>query len=167
MTTDAVIDAVLRNEGGFVDRADDHGGATNRGITSRTLGEYRGLGRPATVAEVKALGEKEARAIYLQRYVQPFALVPMDELKAQLVDIGVTDGPVSAVRMLQEVLGVPIDGIIGQRTLAALGATPWRLVSNGLVACRVVKYARLAERDETQRVFLRGWLNRAADFYVS
>lgn len=164
MTTDAILDEIIRREGGFVDQKNDHGGATNHGITSRVLGEWRRLGRPATVAEVKALGEKEARAIYLQRYVQPFALVPMDELKAQLVDFGVNAGPVTAIRCLQEVLGVPVDGVLGPRTLAAIGVTRWQLVNAGLVAKRIAYYRSLVKQDASQQVFQNGWIDRALEF---
>lgn len=166
MTTDAVIDDLLQKEGGFVDRAADRGHATNRGITSRTLGEWRRLGRPATVAEVKALTENEARAIYAQRYVQPFALIPFDELRAQLVDFGVNAGVFTATEALQDVLGVPVDGVLGPRTLSALGVLPWRIVSNALVAKRVAYYRDLVKHDASQAVFWDGWCNRALSFLV-
>jgi lysozyme family protein len=166
MTTDALIDDILAKEGGFVDHASDHGGATNRGITARTLGAWRALGRPATVAEVKALTEQEARAIYQQRYVQPFAAIPFDELKAQLVDFGVNAGPVTAIQALQDVLGVPVDGAIGSRTLAALSVQPWRLVSNALVAKRIAYYRDLVRRDASQAVFYQGWTDRSLSFLV-
>lgn len=164
MTTDALLDDLIRREGGFVNNVNDKGFATNYGITSRTLGEWRGLGRPASVAEVKALDEKEARAIYTARYVQPFRLIPFDELRAHLVDIGVQSGPVAAIEMLQQVLGVPVDGMLGPRTLAALGVLPWRVVNDAIVAHRVRFYRDLVKRDPTQSEFSAGWLTRTLEF---
>src|SRR5688572_7893012 len=113
MTTEELIDGILTREGGYVDHASDRGGPTNMGITAMTLGEWRRMGRPATRAEVKALKVEEARAIYWARYVVPFQMIPFDELKAQLVDYGVLSGPVTAIKALQHVLSVPVDGIIG------------------------------------------------------
>lgn len=164
MRTAELIDDLLRREGGFVDHPSDRGGATKYGVTSRTLGEWRRYGRPATVAEVKALKEEDAKAIYLARYVQPFNAIAFDELKAQLVDAGVQHGPVTAIRMLQEILGVPVDGILGPRTIAALGVVPWRIVNAGLVAKRIAYYRDIVKADPSQSVFGSGWLNRALEF---
>src|SRR5436190_782558 len=50
---EACIGFTLQFEGGFVNDPDDPGGAINLGVTVGTLSEV--LGRPATVAEVKAL----------------------------------------------------------------------------------------------------------------
>ena len=97
ITTDDVITRILAEEGGFSNDPSDHGGATNFGITAAELGRYRGYGRPATVAEVKALTEEEARAIYTTRYVPPFASIPFDTLRAQLVDYGVLSPTMEAV----------------------------------------------------------------------
>jgi len=66
---DAILDRIIRREGGYVNHPADRGGATNFGITAQTLGNWRKLGRPATVAEVMALTETEARAIYRQQYI--------------------------------------------------------------------------------------------------
>jgi lysozyme family protein len=148
MTTSEVIDGVLEREGGYSDHPSDRGGPTKYGITALTLGEWRRMGRPATRAEIKALEPDEARAIYTRRYVEPFAWVPFDGLRVQ-------------------VLGVTPDGIVGQRTRSALNAWPWRLVNNGVVAARVRLMSNIADEDESQRDFLRGWVKRAVSFYVT
>lgn len=164
MTTDQILDDIVQKEGGYADNPADHGGPTNFGISSNVLGEWRRLGRSATRAEVQALTIVEARQIYRRRYVQPFELVPFDGLRAQLVDIGVNQGPVTAVRLLQGVLGVPVDGIYGERTRAAVAIMPQRLTNAALVAVRVQRYSDLAEHEPSQRQFLRGWIVRAVSF---
>ena len=65
-TIEQILDDILRREGGYVNHPADRGGPTNFGITAQTLGSWRKLGRPATAAEVQALTEPEARAIYRQ-----------------------------------------------------------------------------------------------------
>jgi lysozyme family protein len=166
LTEAEIIDDVLKREGGYVNDPADRGGATNWGVTAKTLGEWRKLGRSATKEEVKKLTEAEARDIYQRRYVDPFAAVPFAELRAHLVDVGVNSGVLTAVKMLQQVLGVPVDGVLGERTKHAVAIVPWRLVNNGLVAIRVKHYATIAEEDATQRKFIRGWVNRAVTFIV-
>lgn len=168
MTTDDVLASIVEKEGGYQENKADRGnaneGATNFGITSRTLGDWRRLGRPATRAEVKALTLAEAKDIYAARYARPFEKVPFEHLRAHLIDVGALSGPVTAIRLLQDVLGVPVDGILGDRTLAALNIWPWRLVNNALVGARVKLFAQIAERDDTQRQFIRGWVNRSVSF---
>ncbi len=171
MTVDALLDGVLKREGGYQDNPTDRGnlggkGATNFGITSTTLGAWRRLGRPANKAEVRALQESEARAIYRAEYVRPFEAIPFDELKAQLVDIGITSSPHLATTLLQTVLGVKADGVLGERTLKALMLTPWTYVNDSLVAHRCKQLAHLAEKQHEQRIYVRGWINRAVQFTV-
>lgn len=63
---DAALAFTLRYEGGFVNNPRDPGGATNLGITQRTLSAWRR--RPVSVAEVRALTRDEAAAIYKALY---------------------------------------------------------------------------------------------------
>lgn len=166
MTTDELIDGILQREGGYSDRATDRGGVTNFGITAKTLGQWRRLGRVASRAEVVALTADEARQIYRAWYVKPFDTVPFDEIRAQLADIAVTSGQLQAMTLLQRALGVEPDGVLGPRTRAALAATPWRLTNMALVALRVRGMAVDAEQHPEQRESLRGWVNRAVSFIV-
>jgi lysozyme family protein len=108
---------VLKHEGGFVERSDDPGGATNMGITLRTLCEWRG-DDSLTANDLRTLTEAEAREIYFARYWNP---IRGDELPPGL-DLAVFDwavhGGVSrAARDLQAVLGVKVDGAIGRQTI--------------------------------------------------
>lgn len=164
MTTDDLLAAILAREGGFVDSSADRGGSTNFGITASTLGAWRHLNRQATAAEVKALQPDEARAIYRAQYLQPFDLVPFDQLKAQLCDAGVMSGVMATIKLLQTVLGVPVDGVLGDRTRAAIAVLPWRLVNDAFAARRMGLLVDIVNRDATQREFLLGWCRRAASF---
>lgn len=150
------VAVVLRHEGGFVDHPRDPGGATNMGITLRTLRDWRGddsLGADA----LRAMTEAEARAIYLARYWNP---VRGDELPPG-VDLAVFDWAVQggvgrAARDMQGALGVTADGAIGRQTLAALrGADPADVVRD--VCARRLAYLRIRPHWDT---FGRGWTRR-------
>src|SRR5581483_6485086 len=95
MANQAIIDRVLRYEGGFVNNAFDKGGPTNFGITAATLGAWRRLGRPATVEEVKALTAAEAGQIYEARFISDpgFDGIADDYLRTVVVDCAVLYGP--------------------------------------------------------------------------
>ena len=169
MTLDQVISDVLKREGGFVDDPADRGGATNMGITAAVLGEWRKLGRVATRAEVAALTEPEARAIYMKRYVidPGFGTIADDALCAQLVDFGVVSGPARAIRWLQRVLNVPATGLMDAATKAAFAAMPSRLVNDALVAARLYMIDDITDGDATQKKYEEGWENRALAFFLS
>jgi lysozyme family protein len=120
---DACLAEVLRQEGGYADNPADPGGATNMGITRKTLAGWRKV-TPWTLlpkTAVQQLTETEAAAIYKAQYWQPVA---GDELPAGLdlavFDFAVHSGPQRAVKTLQKLTGVPADGIVGPVTLSGI-----------------------------------------------
>ena len=66
------LDHVLLYEGGYADHPRDPGGATNMGITRKTLARWRRVSPwwKLPRAEVKALGRTEAARIYDAAYWQ-------------------------------------------------------------------------------------------------
>jgi len=166
LTTDEILDEVLRREGGYVDHPADRGGPTNRGITAATLGAWRTMGRPATREEVQALTMHEARVIYTQQYVTAprFDRIPDLRLRALLVDFGVHSGPTRAVRALQRAVDVPADGVIGPMTLRALALADGSAVYRSVLQERGELLAALLQRDASQREFAAGWIRRLMEF---
>lgn len=152
------VDWVLAKEGGYVDHPRDNGGATNFGITLRTLAAYRG--RAVTKGDVRNMTVEEARAIYLALYWNP---VRGDELPRGVdlcvFDAAVHSGPGNSARWLQQALGtVVVDGAIGPRTLAALRANQ---VSLNVFIMGLIDQRRVFLRGhEDWDVFGRGWTNR-------
>lgn len=169
MRIEAVISGLLEREGGYVDRHDDTGGPTNMGITAATLGIWRHLGRHATRDEVRKLQEPEARAIYYKRYVMDpgFDKLAFEPLIAQMVDFGVTSGPPRAIRWLQRVLGVPVTGLLDDRTGKALNLYPPRLVNDALVAARAFMVDAVTDSHLEDKQFEEGWESRALSFFLS
>jgi Glycosyl hydrolase 108/Predicted Peptidoglycan domain len=110
---------VLREEGGFVDNPADPGGATNMGITLRTLAAWRHA--PTSVEDVRNLSVDEAERIYRAHY---WNAMSCDSLPAgvdlMVFDFGVNAGPEEAIRTLQRAVGVTADGRMGPATLGAV-----------------------------------------------
>lgn len=137
---DTCIYMVFGHEKGFVNRPKtDAGGATNMGITIKTLSAWRG--HPVTVRDVQKLTRAEAFEIYASEYWNP---IRGDDLPTgldyALFDSCVTSGPNRTGRMLQTVLvaagvknadGSPlsIDGNIGKQTLYAISKYPGGVVA--------------------------------------
>jgi lysozyme family protein len=166
MTEDDLIDGVLEREQGFADHPNDRGGPTKFGITAQTLGLWRKLGRQATRAEVLALGTEEARAIYRARYIHDpgFDAIAYPPLRAQVIDDGVLSGPHEAIQTLQEVLGVPADGVFGPRTRAFLATKDQAVVHVRYLKARLERYAVIVRDNRSQGDFIHGWVLRALAF---
>src|SRR5690625_897685 len=109
---------VRRWEGGWSDHAQDPGGKTNHGITLATYTNWRrsqGLPDPSA-DDLRAISEEEVEAIYQQNYWDACRCDDLPPPIALLVfDMAVNAGPSRSARLLQEALGVTVDGIIGRR----------------------------------------------------
>jgi len=163
---DAILDEVLRREGGYVNHPADRGVPTKFGITAKTLGDWRRLGRAATSQEVAALTSEEARCIYRQRYVTDpgFEAITHEPLLAVLVDAGVHSGPKRAVEWLQTALGVSADGVLGPRTRTALQQADPVALYRLVFAARLRFLGRLITNDWRQAAFAAGWMARMAEW---
>jgi lysozyme family protein len=152
---DLSIALVLQHEGGFVQHPRDPGGATNFGITCGTLSRARG--RSASAEDVRQLTREEATSIYRRLYWNTVCADDLPPgLDLALFDLAVNSGPTRAVQMLQRIIGVEADGLIGPLTLRAVRkADPVETIRH-LTRARLGFLARLA----TWPVFGRGWRRR-------
>lgn len=164
MTTDEIITAILKREGGYTNHAADRGGPTNFGITQARLADWRG--HPVSADDVKALTENEAKNIYKVEYIERpgFSQIFDPMLQALLVDAGVNHGPRRAIKWLQKAVGEREDGVIGPKTLAAVTRLNSRKLYMEVLAQRIEFYGRLVTNDHSQAVFAAGWNARAAEF---
>lgn len=146
------LDLVFGHEGGYSNRRSDRGGPTKYGITHRTLAAWRGVSA-VSASEVKALTRAEAEDIYKAGYwSQCGGSILPSGLDYAVFDFGVNSGPARAVRYLQKVVGVTMDGSIGPMTLAAV-----RSYEDGLEKL-IVDYCAARMK------FLRGLSNRTTGF---
>jgi len=150
---------VLIHEGGYVDHPLDPGGATNMGITRRTLAASRAISpwRKLLKSEVRNLTRREAGRIYRARY---WDVVAGDSLPSgvdyAVFDYAVNSGPARAAKALQHVVGVASDGIIGPETLRAITAQEAAETISKLVRYRM----KFLQRLRTWKTFGRGWNSR-------
>ena len=156
---------LLRIEGGYVNHKNDRGGCTNKGITLNTFRTYYGAGLDCD--DLKNLTENQAGDIYKKEYWDKCSAdkIADSNLAYLLVDFAVNSGPKTAIKTLQEIVGVEVDGIIGNNTLFAINSyyNPKELFDL-LLEARKNYYYKLVEEDESQEVFLKGWLNRLEEF---
>ena len=164
---DSALDEIMESEGGFQQWEEDRGNyvngrliGTNRGVTPNALADYRGVDPSTiTVDDIKNVSDEEARDIFLQKYYFANGLDRLPQhLQANVLDMYVNSGT-NAISILQDMLGVERDGILGPETLQALENSN---ITNQMYAERRIEYYnRVARNNPSQRRFLQGWLNRA------
>jgi lysozyme family protein len=113
------LSITLGYEGGDVNNPKDSGGHTNFGITQKVYDSYR-LNRELTSQSVSAITYDEVQQIYYSQYWQP---IRGDDLPVGLslavFDYAVNSGVSRAVKDLQRVLNVSVDGQLGEVTCKA------------------------------------------------
>jgi lysozyme family protein len=156
---DECLAFTLREEGGYSNDPLDHGGATNFGITQKTLSDWRG--HEVSAVDVEHLTEVEAGRIYRDKY---WDTISGDELprgvNLMLFDFGINSGWGTAARMLQRILDTDADGHIGPDTLALVEHHDPELLIGTLEQEQTTFYENLVKQEPQQKAFLKGWLLR-------
>lgn len=170
---DAIIEAVIALEKGYVNNPHDRGGETNYGITEAVALENGYLGAMKDMP--KAFAQKVYRLRYIERpgFDKIVAINP--EIGLELIDTGVNMGPHRAGEFLQRWLNgfndkgqtpdLFVDGACGRHTRDALTAFLKRRGEEGAqVLLRALnctqgsRYLEITESKKTQRAFLYGWV---------
>ena len=155
------LEFVLQWEGGYVNNPADKGGETNKGITAKTYNAYR-ESKGLSQQSVRFITNYEVSDIYKSFY---WNAAHCNDMPFRLA-LAVFDWQVNSGRgllLLQECLGVSVDGAWGRVTAKALAQTvsqPNREneLLNLYLQKREAAYRRWATGNQKQ--FLAGWLNR-------
>lgn len=150
-------------EGGFANDPADLGGATNKGVTLNTFRAYRkkkGLPTPG-IPELKKLSDEEWGDIWESMF---WNKIRGSEIKGQNVAnifgdwLWMSGG--NAIKGVQRVLGVKVDGDFGPKSLSALNSAPEEELFNKIKAARKDYYNSIVKARPLNKKFLNGWLRR-------
>lgn len=156
---------ILSWEGGFVNDPHDRGGATNRGVTIATwrqVGYDKNGDGKIDVTDLKLITADDAK----NRVMKPhyWDRYQADRIKSQSVANIVVDwvwaSGAHGITKVQQLLGVKVDGIVGEKTLAAINAQAPRQLFDKIKAARVAFIEGIVARNPSQRRFRKGWLTR-------
>ena len=181
-SVEEVAAQIVAREGGYVNDADDPGGATNYGVT---IGTMKSLGLDLNkdgrvdANDVKMLTRAQAQQIFVEHYFRRPRLAELPPaVQASVFDMYVNAGA-NAVKILQRLVArmgfaASADGVIGPRTLAAAhdaaAAAPDHFADAYGIARRNYYYS-LADQRPASRKYARskaggkgGWITRAEEF---
>lgn len=162
------VDSLLVMEAGLVDDRADHGGVTNFGISATRFPELN----------VAALTRARAIDLYRLHFWNPlYEQIPDQALATKLLELTVHmahdatrpfyGGRMKGIELLQRAcrsLGdraITVDGFFGPQTLQAVKLEHPAALLAAIRVEQTKHYLALADKDESQRKFLRGWVRRA------
>lgn len=163
------LKVILKHEGGYVNHPSDPGGVTKYGISLRFIQrnniDINTDGRVDS-KDIVEITIEEAAVIYKTYFWDKMRLegISNDLLKLHLFDMGVNAGTRTAILLLQKMLGVVPDGIIGKNTIKAINNFRENII-NAYIVARLEYYHRLTVKNPKLKVFLKGWTNRVKSTY--
>jgi hypothetical protein len=159
------VAVVLKHEGGYLE---DHqtGEISKFGITAEFL---RSIGLPHDPEFIRNLTPEQAIQIYRVHWWEKYGVgrIGNQQVATKVFDLAVNLGPQRATRLLQQALvhcgaQLTVDGLLGERTIAAANEAPAECVLNQLRALAAEHYRTLAAKDPKYLPYLKGWLERAS-----
>jgi lysozyme family protein len=157
---DECLEWLLPIEGGYVNDPVDRGGATNKGITQRELDSWlKSKGRPTY--NVADLTDVDCHDCYQDDYWLKLQADTFGKpLDLVLFDTAVNHGVSRAVKILQETLLLPADGVLGPVTVHSAQLDPAPVVALDMLIARAGFYTRIVQNTPSQARFSNGWANR-------
>ncbi len=171
MVFETAFDFIIAKEGGYVDDPYDKGGATKFGISSRFI-----KNNDLKIANVKDLTLLQAKEIYHMFFWNPLKIDRFNDSTVQLFifDTAVNCGNERASLLLQNSINsishIAVDGRIGNETINTCNnitsqENNSKLLKQLLLSSRIAFYMHIVSSNESQRKFLKGWINRANDVF--
>jgi lysozyme family protein len=147
----------IRHEGGaaVTDDPTDKGGLTKYGISQRAY--------PSV--DIRNLTEEDAKEIYRRDY---WDKVGGNEIRSQAVaetlfDFAVNAGAKTSVRICQDVLDLPADGVVGGVTIRRLNEADAVHFIAAFALGKIARYVAICRKNPEQKKFLYGWILRALE----
>jgi lysozyme family protein len=151
------FELMLVSEGGYADLSHlgDTGGRTNLGVTQRVWEEW--VGRESNEKEMRSLTKEMVKPLYKRKFWDACRCDDLPPGIDYLVfDMAVNAGVGRSAKLLQQCVGVSVDGMIGPITITAVKSKDTEELIEKFSEARELFYRGLKTFD----VFGRGWLNR-------
>lgn len=148
LTFDEAFDRLVDHEGGYVNNPNDPGGETKFGISKRSY----------PTLNIALLNLDMARYIYKRDFWEPLGDNAHPSIKFEAFDFAVNSGIQTAIRKLQQAIGVADDGHFGPISRKRLSEIP---VSDVLFLYNAERLDFLS-RLSTWPDFGKGWARRIA-----
>ena len=168
------LDHIIDAEGGYVNKAADRGGETKHGVTANTLNELKGKHKYYLQFDtVKDMTKEGAKNVYADEHLT-FHETNYGEnrIALKMTEISVNTGGGKATKIMQRALNdlwqdfiIEEDGKMGDGTRGLYQETLNTFSEDAIIESLVTQqkkyYKQLVAFDDSQDIFLEGWLERA------
>ena len=157
------IEKTLEFEGGFSNASGDSGGRTIYGISENNWSEdfnkvYSLYNSGNTDSAIET-----AKQFYFDNFYDlQYENIIDSKLAFRLFDFGINAGKSTAVKQLQETLGIDVDGNFGNETLTA--TNNFNDISTAYQNRLNQFYLNLVANNSNDQKFLNGWENRIKEY---
>ena len=172
MDFERAFNFVVKQEGGYSNNPNDRGGETNYGISTRFI-QANGI----KIKNVRDMTLQQAKEIYQVYFWNPLRIDGFkdDMVQLFLFDTAVNCGAGRAIDFLQSSINalahIAVDGKIGPETIRTCNRITDKdsdrdTLIQLLRANRMGFYAHIVRTNESQRCFIKGWINRTRDLFT-
>lgn len=162
-----LVPLIFKWEGGFSNHPNDNGGATMCGVTLTTYKRYCAkIGRPEpSVEDLKKITRETCVDILRIFYWNAMKADSIcNQSIANLCVDNLWGSGTGYIKTIQCVVGVTPDGIVGPKTISAINSAHQERLFSDLKERRKKLYEDICRKNPSQKVFLKGWINRLNDF---
>jgi lysozyme family protein len=158
-----IYNIVIAWEGGHVNHPDDPGGETYKGISRKNHPNWAGW---KLIDAKKPVPEILVKKFYEEHFWKRLRCEEMPyPVGEYLFDFAVNVGASRAARILQTIVGVAVDGIIGAITLGAVQKQNPTELMYKLLFERVGYYITITMQRRQFTTFFFGWIRRTHDVF--
>ena len=169
---DDAISTILRHEGGFENDVNDPGGATNFGVSLRWL-KAKGLLEELEeedktqdqVLVIKEMTRAQAMGFYKAYWwdFYKYQNLLAQPVATKVFDTAVNIGASKAHKILQSIVGVTQDGVLGTKSFSEANAMSPSVLVVRYQSMQAQYYRDLVTKNPKLEEFLAGWLRRSYD----
>jgi lysozyme family protein len=163
---------VLAHEGGYVNDAEDPGGETYKGVARKIFPKWDGWQIVDMLKRQSSFPANLDNDIDLQSKIKSFYeanfwdKVKGDSINDQIVansifDFAVNAGVGTSASLAQMVVGAKADGVIGEKSIAAINAFNSEHFLAAFTVAKIARYIHIVKKRPTSRKYFYGWVCRA------